>query len=99
MKFNKNYLIVKKKPSAERQGVMVYSYKACTVMESFDMINGHLTHTVAFRKKDCVKYLSLEEILGILDIMGMRRDGTIVPEKTLAKNVLYFMQKADAKAA
>ena len=78
---------------------MVYSYKACTVMESFDMINGHLTHTVAFRKKDCAKYLSLEEILGILDIMGMRRDGTIVTEKTLAKNVLYFMQKADAKAA
>ena len=31
--------------------------------------------------------------------MGMRRDGTIVTEKTLAKNVLYFMQKADAKAA
>ena len=64
MKFNKNYLIVKKKPCAERQGVMVYSYKACTVMESFDMINGHLTHTVAFRKKDCAKYLSPEEILG-----------------------------------
>ena len=67
--------------------------------KNYLIVNGHLTHTVAFRKKDCAKYLSLEEILGILDIMGMRRDGTIVTEKALAKNVLYFMQKADAKAA
>ena len=52
MKFNKDYLIVKKKPSAEKLGVKVYSYMACPIMESFDLMNDRLTHAVAFRKKD-----------------------------------------------
>ena len=99
MKFNKDYLIAKKKPAAEKQGVKVYSYKACPIAESFDMIDGGMTHTVAFRKKDCGRYLALEEIHGILDIMGMRRDGSMVMEKELAENVVYFMQKVDTKAA
>ena len=99
MKFNRDYLIVKKKPAAEKQGVKVYSYKACPITESFDILDGQMTHTVAFRKKDCGRYLTLEEIHGILDIMGMRRDGTMVMEKELAENVVYFMQKVDARAA
>ena len=99
MKFNKDYLIVRKKPAAEKQGVKVYSYKACPITESFDMISGQMTHTVAFQKKDCGRYLTLEEIHGILDIMGMRRDGSMIMEKELAENVVYFMQAVDAKAA
>ena len=99
MKFNRDYLIVKKKPAAEKQGVKVYSYKACPITESFDILDGQMIHTVAFRKKDCGRYLTLEEIHGILDIMGMRRDGTMVMEKELAENVVYFMQKVDARAA
>ena len=63
------------------------------------MISGQMTHTVAFQKKDCGRYLTLEEIHGILDIMGMRRDGSMIMEKELAENVVYFMQAVDAKAA
>ena len=99
MKFNKDYLIVKKKPSAEKLGVKVYSYMACLITESFDMMNDRLTHTVAFRKKDIGRYLSQEELLGILDALGMRHDGTMVMEKTDSGNVIYFMQAVDAEAA
>lgn len=99
MKFSKDYLIVKKKPSAEKLGVKVYSYMACPITESFDMMNDRLTHTVAFRKKDIGRYLSQEELLGILDALGMRHDGTMVMEKTDSGNVIYFMQAVDAEAA
>ena len=99
MKFNKDYLIVKKKPSAEKLGVKAYSYMAGPIMESFDMMNDRLTHTVAFRQKDIGRYLSQEELLGILDALGMRHDGTMVMEKTDSGNVIYFMQAVDAEAA
>ena len=99
MSFNKEYLITKRNSSAEKEGVNVYSYKACRIMESYDMIEGRLTHTVAFRKEECGRYLTPEEILGILDTLGMRHDGTMVMEKTLAKRVIYFMQSVDAEAA
>ena len=99
MKFNKDYLIVKKKPSAEKLGVKAYSYMACPIMESFDMMNDRLTHTVAFRQKDIGRYLSQEELLGILDVLGMRHDGTMVMKKTGSGDVIYFMQAVDTEAA
>ena len=99
VKFNKDYLIVKKKPSAEKLGVKVYSYMACPITESFDMMNDRLTHTVAFRKKDIGRSLSQEVILGILGALGMRHDGTMVMEQTGSGNVIYFMQAVDAEAA
>ena len=99
MSFNRDYLITKKNPTAEKQGVNVYSYKACRIMESYDIIAGKMTHSVAFRKEDCSKYLSSEEVIGILDALGMRHDGTMVKEKTLVKSVVYFMQSVEAEAA
>ena len=99
MKFNKDYLIVKKKPSAEKLGVKAYSYMACPIMASFDMMNDRLTHTVAFRQKDIGRYLSQEELLGILDVLGMKHDGTMVMKKTGSGNVIYFMQAVDTEAA
>ena len=72
---------------------------ADTTVESFDLMNDRLTHAVAFRKKDIGRYLSQEELLGILDALGMRHDGTMVMEKTDSGNVIYFMQAVDAEAA
>ncbi len=99
MKFRKDYLIVKRRPAAEKQGVKVYSYKACLITESFDLINGQMTHVIALRKEDCGRYLTKEELIGILDIMGMRRDGTMRMEKTRAEHVIYFTQAVDGEAA
>ena len=99
VKFNKDYLIVKKKPSAEKLGVKAYSYMACPIMESFDMMNDRLTHTVAFRKKDIGRSLSQEVILGILGALGMRHDGTMVMNTEVLDKANEIMQAVDAEAA
>ena len=92
MKFNKKFLITLENPKADRLGVKAYRYKTCPVVESEELFRGDMMHIVSFRKKDCRACLSKEELYGILDTLGMRRDGTMKMEETFSGNTVYFMQ-------
>ncbi len=96
MAFNKDYLIRRNCARAHRFGVRAYSYKACSIMESEELLNGVMTHVVSFRREDCGKYLSREELFGILDSLGMRHDGTMKMEKPSTGHVVYFTQPVTA---
>ncbi len=94
MKYNRNYLISRKHPKAESMGVRAYSYRACPVMESREMLDGVMTHVVSFRKEDCARYLSQEEIFGILETLGMRKDASLTLEEPASGHALYYAQPA-----
>ena len=49
-------------------------------------------HIVSLRTKDCRSNLSKEELYGILDALGMRRDGTMKMEETFSGHTVHFMQ-------
>ena len=93
MKFNRDYLIRRDIPAAKKLGVNAYSYKACSIMESREELDGVMTHVISLRKEDCRKYLSKEELYGILDTLGMRRDGTMTMNEAISGHAVYFMQK------
>ncbi|MBQ9664277.1 MAG: hypothetical protein IJV40_14115 [Oscillospiraceae bacterium] len=94
MKFNRDYLIRRDLPAAKELGIKAYSYKACSIMESREELDGVMTHVISLRKKDCSRYLSKEELYGILDTLGMRRDGTLTVNEAASGHAIYFMQPA-----
>ena len=92
MKFNKKFLITVENPKAEALGVKAYRYKTCSVIDSREEYKGSMMHIVSLRTKDCRSNLSKEELYGILDALGMRRDGTMKMEETFSGHTVHFMQ-------
>ena len=76
--------------------VRFYSYRACTVITSQELKNGVPVRVVAMRKSDCAKYLTKDEISGILKSLGMRRDGSLKAEQTGNSNMVFFYQPLKA---
>ena len=93
-RYNKDYLIRKVKNGGEY--VRFYSYRACTVISSQQLKNGVPVRVIAFRKSDCAKYLTKEEISGILKSLGMRRDGSLKAEQAEIDNMIFFYQPLKA---
>ena len=94
MNFHKEFLILRGKSRFRGLEIRCYRYKACAVYESTGLVGGVKTHVVSFRKDDCSKYLSQAEIVGILEKLGMRRDGTMKRDKEHAAEMVYFYQAA-----
>ena len=93
-RYNKDYLIRKVKNGGDY--VRFYSYRACTVITSQELKNGVPVRVVAMRKSDCAKYLTKDEISGILKSLGMRRDGSLKAEQTGNSNMVFFYQPLKA---
>ena len=93
-RYNKDYLIQKVKHGGDY--VRFYSYRACTVISSQELKNGVPVRVIALHKSDCIKYLSKDEIYGILTSLGMSRDGTIKAEQTPSANLVFFYQPLKA---
>ena len=93
-RYNKDYLIRKMKNGGDY--VRFYSYRACTVITSQELKNGVPVRVVAMRKSDCAKYLTKDEISGILKSLGMRRDGSLKAEQANNSNMIFFYQPLKA---
>ncbi len=93
-RYNKDYLIRKVKNGGDY--VRFYSYRACTIISSQELKNGVPVRVVALRKSDCAKYLTKDEIYGILRSLGMRRDGSLKAEQTENANMIFFYQPLKA---
>ena len=53
-------------------------------------------YLIRMRKSDCAKYLTKDEISGILKSLGMRRDGSLKAEQTENANMVFFYQPLKA---
>ena len=93
-RYNKDYLIRKVKNGGDY--VRFYSYRACTVITSQELKNGVPVRVIALRKSDCSKYLTKDEIYGILSTLGMRRDGSLKAEQNDDTNLIFFYQPLKA---
>jgi len=93
-RYNKDYLIRKMKNGGDY--VRFYSYRACTIISSQELKNGVPVRVVALRKSDCAKYLTKDEIYGILRSLGMRRDGSLRAEQADNANMIFFYQPLKA---
>ena len=93
-RYNKDYLIRKVKNGGDY--VRFYSYRACTIISSQELKNGVPVRVVALRKSDCAKYLTKDEIYGILRSLGMRRDGSLRAEQADNANMVFFYQPLKA---
>ena len=93
-RYNKDYLIRKVKNGGDY--VRFYSYRACTIITSQELKNGVPVRVIAFRKSDCARYLTKDEIFGILRSLGMRRDGSLKAEQAENANMIFFYQPLKA---
>ena len=93
-RYNKDYLIRKVKNGGDY--VRFYSYRACTIISSQELKNGVPVRVVALRRSDCARYLNKDEIYGILDSLGMRRDGSLKADQTNNSNMIFFYQPLKA---
>ena len=93
-RYNKDYLIRKVKKGGDY--VRFYSYRACTVITSQELKNGVPVRVVAFRRSDCARYLTKDEISGILRSLGMRRDGSMKAEQLGNPKMVFFYQPLKA---
>ena len=87
-RYNRDYLIRKVKNG--------YSYRACTIISSQELKNGVPVRVVALRRSDCARYLTKDEIYGILASLGMRRDGSLKAEQAENANMIFFYQPLKA---
>ena len=93
-RYNRDYLIRKEKNGGDC--VRFYSYRACTIITSQELKNGVPVRVVALRKSDCGRYLSKDEIYGILSSLGMRRDGSLKAEQKDDTSLIFFYQPLKA---
>ena len=93
-RYNRDYLIRKVKNGGDN--VRFYSYRACTIISSQELKNGVPVRVVALRRSDCARYLTKDEISGILRSLGMRRDGSMKAEQLGNPKMVFFYQPLKA---
>ena len=92
MNFHKEFLITRGKSEFRGIEICCYRYKACAIYEATNLVRGTRTHVIFLRKEDCRKYLSQDEIFGILEALGMRRDGSMKMDMKHAEDTVFFYQ-------
>lgn len=94
MTYNSKFLIRRSNRTAEAMNIRAYRYKTCSIMDSTEEYDGKMMHIISMRAKDCEQHLSKDELYGILENLGMRRDGTLQMQQTNNGRVVHFMQPA-----
>ena len=75
-----------------------HSCLGCTVEESFGQIQGEYSHIISLRLCDCRRYLTEEDICGILERLGMDINSPIrmfiLKNHSMPGSTVYYIQPA-----